>query len=415
MKLRAEEFTTLRASHFAPIPEVTGAGHVKSFAETWNWLEPLLSRVPITRVYDATPIDVVGLPVWSAVAPMARDLTVHAGKGTTAQAAKISAVMEAIERTSAEELSPDRVVRGSYRDLMNSDAIDPALFDLSFDTGYTPDTKVMWTGAYDLISGRHSLVPADLVISPAAEEMCTGPETNGLASGNTYTEATLHALYEVVERNSVSAEDFYHTHHDPMWSRNRGLRIIDPASLPERVSELVAKLAGNGLDVCIDEVSAGVDIPVIRVTLLDEYFPGYEGRTTSFLGCGADLNPARAAIRAITEAAQAHTVVAIGARDEFEGMRPVPQRPAMLQRQNLLRYGPARHPFPADSDTGDLYRNLGEVLRRLRLAGHSRCLVSELTRRDVGVPVVRVLVPGLAAPYGDSSRAPTRRLLEEVV
>jgi ribosomal protein S12 methylthiotransferase accessory factor len=31
------------------------------------------------------------------------------------------------------------------------------------------------------------------------------------------------------------------------------------------------------------------------------------------------------------------------------------------------------------------------------------------------VPVVRVLVPGLASPYGESSRTPTLRLLESVI
>src|SRR5436309_11175257 len=105
------------------------AGHAWSYAETERRLEPLLDRVPITRVYGATALDRLGLPVWGAVTPLAQDLTVHAGKGRSAQAARISAVMEAIERVSAEEVDPARINRASFRVLQREDpdgVLDPA-------------------------------------------------------------------------------------------------------------------------------------------------------------------------------------------------------------------------------------------------------------------------------------------------
>ncbi|MEA2146089.1 MAG: thioglycine synthase, partial [Solirubrobacteraceae bacterium] len=116
-------------------------GHAWSYEDTERRLTPLLARVPITRVYDATALDRLGLPVWGAVTPLACDLTVHAGKGMTAQAARISAVMVAIERVCAEDVDPARTRRASYARLRAEDrdgVLDPGAFDLPFDTRYRP-------------------------------------------------------------------------------------------------------------------------------------------------------------------------------------------------------------------------------------------------------------------------------------
>lgn len=397
----------------------SGSGHSRTFEETWAWLAPLLPKVPLTRLYDATPLDVLGLPVWSAVTPLAKDLTVHAGKGATALAAKLSAAMEAVERVCAESLPAERVIRASCRELVESGATvaDPELFALPFGSGYRPDRTITWTGAYDVVDGEHRWVPVDLVVSPAVEGVCSGVETNGLASGNTYLEAILHALYELVERDAVAAEEFYHVHHDPELSPPRPPRLVDPSTLPQPSDGWVARLLDMGLRVQIQDLTCATAVPVFGVTIVDDHYPGAEGHAMTFAGHGADLDPARAVMRAVTEAAQAHTGVTLGARDEFEGMRAIPERPAMLRRRLDVLYDAGTVPFPegGGASTGDLAADLAEVLRRLRRVGLDHVLVTELTRADLEVPVVRVLAPGLAAPYPDSSRAPVPRLLAGVV
>ncbi|HEV7898619.1 MAG TPA: YcaO-like family protein [Planosporangium sp.] len=413
------DLTALGPEVFGATPTVTEAGHCRPLAETWAWIQPVLSRVPVTRIYDATPLDVLGLPIWSAVTPLAKDLTVHAGKGASALAAKVSAAMEAIERVSAESIPAERVRKASFDELVASadeaPPVDPRLFDLAYDSAYRPEDVISWTAAYDLMREEHCWVPVDLVVSPASEGVCTGTETNGLASGNGYTEATLHALYEVVERDAIAEEDFYHLHHDPADRSRRPVRLFEAGTLPDPARGWVAGLVAAGLRAQVQDLTNDVGIPVVRVTIVDASYPGAEGETLSFAGFGADLDPGRAVVRAVTEAAQSHTGVMLGARDEFEGMRTIAERPAMLHRRLEVLYGDGSRPFPTPGAGGDLFSDLHEVLRRLRAAGHDRCLVTELTRPDLGVPVVRVLVPGLAAPYGDSSRAPTVRLLSAVV
>ena len=72
--------------------------------ETWERIAPLLPQAGITRLADVTRLDVVGLPVWQAVRPGSRNLSVSQGKGTTPAAARVSAAMESLELWHAEDL-----------------------------------------------------------------------------------------------------------------------------------------------------------------------------------------------------------------------------------------------------------------------------------------------------------------------
>ena len=70
-------------------------------------LADLLPHLPfygITRLADLTGLDRVGVPVWSAVRPRTRSLSVSQGKGIDATQAEVSAVVEAIELWCAERI-----------------------------------------------------------------------------------------------------------------------------------------------------------------------------------------------------------------------------------------------------------------------------------------------------------------------
>ncbi len=404
---------------FGPTRKRTPAGHAAEFDRTEERLDRLLDRVPITRVYDATPLDVLGLPVWCAVTPLAADLTVHTGKGATPQAARISAVMEGIERTCGETVDDTLTIRASYASLATAGtrtAVDPARFDLPFDTTYRPDREIRWVLGYDLLAERHAYVPHDLVVSPAPRGLASRVETNGLAAGNTLTEATLHALYEVVERHVVAEVRYHDLYHDPAdSSRIRG-RMVDVRTLPPDFTEWTGRIRGAGLDMVVRDVTGEPDVPVFIVYLTNDSFPGAEGEIIAFAGYGADLDPARAVFRAVTEAVQSHTGAVLGARDTFEGEGVTSERTAMLLRHVSILCPDTLDPFPdTAAGSADLYADLREVLARLRRSGLENCVVVNLTRADLGIPVVRVLVPGLAPPYGESTRRPGLRLLRNLV
>ena len=245
---------------FGPTPIRSPGGHARSFAETERWLEPRLAAVPVTRVYDATPLDYLGFPVWAAVTPLAQDLTVHAGKGPTPQAALISAMMEAVERVCAEDVDPERVHVAAFTELSGAHALDPALFDLPFQTTYRHDRPISWVRGYDLLAEHLVWVALDLVISPAREGVCTGVETNGLAAGNNHAEATVHALYEVIESDAAAHEQFTSLYCDS--SVAPPIRLLDKASLPAVATGWVQVLSADGRSILMQDLSHDVDVPV---------------------------------------------------------------------------------------------------------------------------------------------------------
>lgn len=390
----------------APTPIRSPGGHARPYDETERRLERLLDLVPITRVYDATPLDRIGIPVWSAVTPLASDLTVHAGKGACAQAARISAIMEAVERVAAETVEPSRVRAASYRELAG-EALDPELFDLPFQTAYAPELSCSWVLGEDLLAGGQVWVALDLVISPAVEGICSGPETNGLAAGNTLAEAILHALYEVIERDAAAHVRFLRDYGER--DEVPVARIVALEGLPGRAAALVDQLRDAGLRLTVYELTHDVHVPVFRVILTDLSFPGREGTATLFEGFGCDLDAEHALNRALFEAAQSHTAVLVGARDAFEG-EPRPVSSGRLLEWLLM--GSVVQPFePRCGLPDDLGGRLAIVLDRLTAAGFRHCVAVDLTRPALGVPVVRVLLAGASAPVGSSTRRPSLRLL----
>src|SRR5207249_2958495 len=78
-------------------------------AETVARLRPLMAGFGITRLADVTGLDRIGLPVFQAIRPLSRSVSVAQGKGLTADAARASALMEAVETWHAERI--DRPLR----------------------------------------------------------------------------------------------------------------------------------------------------------------------------------------------------------------------------------------------------------------------------------------------------------------
>ena len=178
-------------------------------AETIRRVEPLLGRIGVTRVGEVTHLDRNGLPNFVAVWPReaGRGISYYNGKGATRAQAKASAMMEAVERYSAEECHLP-VSEASYERLRNSaDAVDPRELMAPRSGGDLITLGLEWVLGYDLIADRPRYVPLNAVVTPYRPS--TAPSTwdsstNGLASGNTPEEAVCQALCEVIERDSMA-------------------------------------------------------------------------------------------------------------------------------------------------------------------------------------------------------------------
>jgi YcaO-like protein with predicted kinase domain len=263
---------------------------------------------------------------------------------------------------------------------------------------------VAWIKGDCLLTGREVWLPADLVCTPPSDGVISQVDTNGLASGNTHLEALLHGLTEVIERDAVSQVMFAECFAD--IGEGPSPRRLDHRTLPTRLAELMRGIEATGRFAILDDLTLDVPVPVIRAMIVDPAYPGADGPGLQvFVGYGCHPCSEVAVSRALTEAGQALLAVVQGARDSFNE-DPLPGRPA-AQQAALAALQPAPlHPFVSIPDfrSTDLRRDLDHVLGALACGGFSSVLAFDLTRRDLGVPVVRVRVPRMASFAVDRNR-----------
>ncbi len=365
----------------------------------------LLDRVPVTRVSDIARLEQSTLSVFSATTPLARDLTTHMGKGLTPAAARLSAIMEAIERVSA-ETAPAGAVRATRAQLLEQSkyCVDPERFDLPPTTTYHPGLPMDWIAGWDLIGQADILVPLDLCISPPGQVLLDQVDTNGLASGATFGEAIRHALLEIIERDATGQQHFFELfgcEGQPGPERRR----IDTASLPESCKELLRTIQADRLHPVLEDMTSDIAIPVVGCYLVDNAYPSRDGpKQVIFGGWGCDLLAEHAINRAITEAHQSRIGTIQGTRDSFNlvqaGSRPFSRN---LQA-SVLEDAPLHGMPDKGSDSGDIAKDVETIVHRLRKIGADQIVVVDLAKAELGIPVVRVRVPGLSNFMVDRQR-----------
>ena len=169
----------------------------------------------ISRVTDITRLDRVGIPVYASIRPSAvvGSLCVSAGKGLHPIEAEVGAYMEAIEFALAEPgASHVATVRATARDVLDGRTRAEAILDLCPRAGARVrlDAPLDCVEVEEITTCERALVPAELVFVPFRPHArflgLFGATSNGLASGNSLQEATVHGLCEVIERDVRSFE-----------------------------------------------------------------------------------------------------------------------------------------------------------------------------------------------------------------
>jgi len=395
---------------FTSTPKVDGTRSVP-FEATLARVRALAPHVPVTRVVDITALDFLRLPVYSAVTPLARDLKVHLGKGESRVAALVSALMEAVGRVSAEDVSHD-VVSAPFEELASAGAVDPRDFDLPDDTAYRPDVALNWVRGRDLIQGREVLIPVDLAITPPRQGTLRDVDTNGLASGNIHIEAVTHAICEVVERDAVSQIEFAASFGEPQ-DRPPIEVPVELTTLPALSREWAQRIESAGMDLDVLDITTDIGVPTFQALLIDEHYPAADGgfRPAGFFGMGTHPDAKVAVFRALSETIQARLGIIHAARDSYNVDSAVPRAAAIAAMRARTRYR-RRRPFnetPSFVST-DLFAELGFLVKCLARAGARHCVVVDLTREHWGIPVVRVRVAGLSQ-YCVNKRRPGARCL----
>jgi ribosomal protein S12 methylthiotransferase accessory factor len=253
------------------------------------------------------------------------------------------------------------------------------------------------------------LVSANYTLPLPPGSGCFQANTNGLASGNHALEAVCHGLCEVVERDATTLWK-----HLP--ARAQQERMLDATSIDDPVcNDVIRRFEAARLDLRIWETTTDLGIASFVCLLM-----GRDGDNAD-PEFGAGCHPVRtvALLRALTEAAQARNTYIAGARDDYPAhayASAYRRRRAHFCRQ-LMAAQPRRvFAHVPNFESASPQADLDWMLARLRVAGIDQAIVVDLTRAAIGVPVARVIVPGLEGPMdeadGDySPGARARRIL----
>ncbi len=416
---------------------------VRSIQDTLTEIIPICNRIGVTRISNITFLDRLYIPNYSAILPGTGDIIwVYSGKGISPSIAKTGALMESIERYSSfSSTYQGKFIQGRYSQLVEScnSVLHPAevVEPVNFETMHK-DGVMDFLPGFDLFTNEKVLVPAEIALyrySPKPPSSCAFSQfhTNGLASGNVLEEAICHALCEVIERDAVSIADLcsssipYNILEGIIVSLRKANndrfpfaedKYVDDSSLfPDvDISEIREDFGPLGSLVKKFDV-ARIPLLIKDITQKDIGIPTFVASSIEWVshdygyfakGFGTHPDARIALIRAITETSQTRAVNIQGARDDLKKIRykendeiykrkwqfmPVPSSSSERGEdncKNIFKFSEIKTHMNEDI-LDDIYL----ILNGLKKAGLRRAIIVDLTNPEVGIPVVRAIVPGL--------------------
>ncbi len=370
---------------------INGTHRLISPEQTLANISHYLPAMGITRCANVTGLDRIGIPVYCSIKPRGRMVQIHNGKGLFPIAAKVSALMEAIEVFHYENPS-NELKRTCLKRIQDNGerVIHPHSLPLFFSNNYFSDEFII-----DWAKGENLLTEEEVWIPASAAYLCSpslySDSSNGLASGNHIIEATLHGIYELIERDAIAR-----------LSVNgrlslQGCQIIDLNTIDDLIiRELIDRIQSANLKLVLIWTESCIPIHTFWAILLDKN--PINPTIVVNMGYGTHLSLSVAATRAITEVAQSRLTFIYGASEELaeelSGDRINTYQKIYQYFDRLEATAPWQkfNSFASNSLSED-YRY---VLRHLSQAGFQNLFRVDLTRTPFNIPVVKVFVPGLA-------------------
>ena len=396
-----EEITYFKGTHRVIAPR-----------ETIEINQDKLKKAGITRIADITDLDRIGLPIYTAIRPTAEEgaISIYGGKGISKDHAKASAMMEGFERYSAERQNSDETIIATPNEIGRyGDYIDPKSLNLpkDFEKKDISDINLEWSKSRDIISGNEYYIPTNAIFHPYASdsnaESLFKSNTNGLASGNILDEAILHGMLEVIERDAWSIFELTHKNYAQ----------IDIESIEsELIIDIIDKFESEGIKIKLMDFTADIKIPTIAASA-DDTITKDAGLLT--LGMGTHLDPEVAILRALTAVAQSRATQINGAREDT--VRADFAREAGYERMKRIN----KYYFKDDEEkislsdienksTSSITKDIEIVKNELTANDIEKILYVDLTRPEIDVSVVRIVIPEMEVYTIDPSRAGYRFL-----
>jgi ribosomal protein S12 methylthiotransferase accessory factor len=307
------------------------------------------------------------------------------GKGSTPEQSRASACMELGERFSFFSFlrDPDNFITGDYAAMeAQGYPVLPieALLQSVHDTEQSPGLlrhllaglPMRWTWALRLSDNTPLLVPFSWFYAIN--------EFNGPSAGNTYEEAVIQGISEVVERHVCA-----------LITRDRiATPAIDPASITDPVAlDLLAKFRTNGIEVYLNDFSLDTGIPTIGALAWDPTTFPHLSEIVYTAGTTPGAN--KALIRALTEVAQLAGDFNSGSNYVASGL----PKPLSLEEVDYVVKSnrTIRLDKMTDLQDDDIFREVRNCVAALR-RNNLEVLVVNTTHPELQIPAIYTIIPG---------------------
>ena len=339
--------------------------------------------------------------------------TKSSGKGSTRAQAEASALCEAVERYSGVFQGDEIRIRRRFADFADGEALHPNTIQLYSDRQYTnadqinsrgsrfnyvparfdPDAGMDWTPVWSMTDQRFRYLPTSMLYysTPSGgEPIYCGPDSNGCAAGNTLEEAVLQGFFELVERDAFAC-----------WWYNRIQRPeVDLSTFQDPyLSGAQAYYRKFSRDIWVLDVTHDLGVPV---------FVAVSRRTDKdvediIFSAGSHFDPKIAALRAVCELNQylqaVRNVTSTGEGYLYDDPEAMAWwHTAKLENETYLAPAPDRAVRRAEDYASYESDDILDDVKRCQGLVESRGLefiVLDQTRPDIGMPVAKVIVPGM--------------------
>lgn len=272
--------------------------------ETVNRFKERLVEVNLDILQEVRRIDNgrLDIPVYFSVCGKDAQAVIgnkkQMGKGSTPEQSQASACMELAERFSffSFKQNEENFITDTYANLKQTGqpllplvrlllSVHDENTDIATLERLIEDIPIQWVWGTNLNSGEVLLVPFSWFYAIN--------EFNGPSAGNTFEEAILQGISELVERHVCSLVN----HH------SLATPAIDPDSVTDPVArELIDKFHKNNIDLYLNDFTLDTGIPTVGALAIDR--STFPNTSEIVYTAGTTPDPEKALIRAITEVAQ---------------------------------------------------------------------------------------------------------------
>jgi YcaO-like protein with predicted kinase domain len=379
--------------HLDQASKVKG-GKIKPSQETaqigLNQLKKLSTPIDF-KIKQIDHHDLLNIPVFQFYTK----LTSTTGKGLDADLAKASAIMEFIERYSWKQFlhsNQEEIVYTTIDELNNTgfneeyftnNLADSAVIKKNFFK--IKKIKMRWVKAYSISNDRFIWYPLSWHNAVNL--------SNGLASGNSFTEAIVQAICEVIER---------HIYSKIVYSEKILPTVDVNVSQWPRVKTLLDKFKSNGVDLILKDMTDSIKIPTIFAWAHDDSCDIVK----DICGMGTHLSSEEATIRAITECAQARSSL-LQERSSFVNpknldyyyMKKNKKGRMLFNNDEFYKRMAKNSKYINSSEIEDLHSSdilddFKVLISLLKKESHEIFIVNK-THPELCIPTIRVFIPSL--------------------